>query len=48
MLALPPLAVLAAFALPTLQRSVAAAIDWFSVGFFTLGAVAIWVIYASL
>ena len=35
MLALPPLAVLAAFALPTLQRSTAAAIDWFSVFFFT-------------
>ena len=36
MLALPPLAVLAAFALPTLQRSTAAAIDWFSVCFFTI------------
>jgi len=48
LLALPPLALLAAFALPTLQRSVAAAIDWFSVGFFTLGAITIWVIYASL
>jgi hypothetical protein len=48
MLALPPLAVLAAFALPTLQRSVAAAIDWFSVAFFSVGAIAIWVIYASL
>ncbi len=33
MLALPALAVLAAFALPTLQRSAAAAIDWFSVCF---------------
>lgn len=48
LLALPPLAVLAAFALPTLQRSVAAAVDWFSVGFFTLGAIAGWVVYASL
>ena len=35
MLALPALAVLAAFALPTLQRATAAAIDWFSVFFFS-------------
>ena len=38
MLGLPPLAVLAAFALPTLQRSTAAAIDWFSVFFFSIAA----------
>ncbi len=48
MLSLPALAVLAAFALPTLQRGVAAAIDWFSVFFFSLGAISVWVIYASL
>ena len=48
MLALPPMAALAAFALPTLQRSTAAAIDWFSVCFFTICAIAIWVIYASV
>lgn len=48
MLGLPPLAVLAAFALPTLQRSTAAAIDWFSVCFFTIAAVVIWVIYLSM
>jgi hypothetical protein len=48
MLALPPLALLAAFALPTLQRATAAAIDWFSVSFFTLFAAAIWVVYASM
>jgi 4-amino-4-deoxy-L-arabinose transferase-like glycosyltransferase len=48
MLALPPLAVLASFALPTLQRSTAAAIDWFSVFFFTVCALVIWVIYVSL
>ena len=48
MLGLPPLAVLAAFALPTLQRSTAAAIDWFSVCFFTAFALAIWVVYASM
>ena len=48
MLGLPPLAVLAAFALPTLARSTAAAIDWFSVFFFTLGAIVIWVVYVSI
>ena len=48
MLGLPPLAVLAAFALPTLQRSTAAAIDWFSVCFFTAFAAAIWFVYASM
>jgi 4-amino-4-deoxy-L-arabinose transferase-like glycosyltransferase len=48
MLALPGLAVLAAFALPTLKRSAAAAIDWFSMFFFTLCAVTIWVVYASV
>ncbi len=47
-LALPALAVLAAFALPTLQRATAAAIDWFSVFFFSGAALAVWVIYASL
>jgi hypothetical protein len=48
MLALPALAVLASFALPTLKRNVSAAVDWFSVCFFSFGAIAIWVIYASL
>ena len=48
MLGLPPLAVLAAFALPTLQRSAAAAIDWFSVCFFTIFAAAVWVVYLSM
>ena len=48
MLALPPLAVLAAFALPTLRRSTAAAIDWFSVFFFSACALAIWVIYIAM
>ena len=48
MLALPGMAVLAAFALPTMRRSVSAAIDWFSVFFFTVCALAIWVIYLSL
>lgn len=48
MLGLPPLAVLAAFALPTLQRSTAAAIDWFSVFFFSTCALVIWVIYVAM
>ncbi len=48
MLALPALAPLAAFALPTLQRSTAAAIDWFSVFFFSACAIVIWVIYAAM
>ncbi|HET7864082.1 MAG TPA: hypothetical protein VFL86_06700 [Burkholderiaceae bacterium] len=48
MLALPPLAVLASFALPTLHRGTSSAIDWFSVFFFSVWALAIWVIYASV
>jgi hypothetical protein len=47
LLGLPGLAVLAAFALPTLNRSTSAAIDWFSMILFTLLAGAIWVIYVS-
>jgi len=48
MLALPALAVLAAFTLPTLQRSTSAAIDWFSVFFFSICALAIWVLYIAM
>ncbi len=48
LLGLPGMAVLAAFALPTLKRSAAAAIDWFSMCFFTACAITIWVVYASL
>ncbi|HEY6134569.1 MAG TPA: hypothetical protein VIW70_11370 [Rubrivivax sp.] len=48
LLALPGLAVLAAFALPTLRRSASALIDWFSMCFFTLCALTIWVIYAAM
>lgn len=48
MLALPALAVMAAFALPTLQRGTAAAIDWFSVFFFTGAAIALWVVYLAV
>ena len=48
MLAVPGVAVLAAFALPTLKRSAGSAIDWFSVFFFTTLAIAIWVFYVSM
>jgi hypothetical protein len=48
MLALPPLALLAAFALPTLQRSTASAIDWFSVFFFTIAAATGWLFYVAM
>ncbi len=46
--ALPALAVLAAFALPILQRSLGSALDWFSVFFFTVCATAIWIYYAAM
>ncbi len=48
MLGLPGFAVLAAFALPTLARGTSAAVDWFSVFFFSACAIAIWVIYAAM
>ncbi|MCM5680955.1 hypothetical protein M8A51_15625 [Schlegelella sp. S2-27] len=48
LLALPSMAVLAAFSLPTLRRGVASAVDWFSVFFFSICALALWVIYASM
>lgn len=47
LLALPALAALAAFALPTLSRSVAALIDWFTLLFFSASAIAIWVIWIA-
>ena len=48
MLGVPGAAVLAAFALPTFKRSTTAAIDWFSMFFFSLSAIAIWVIYMAM
>lgn len=48
LLSLPPLAALAAFALPTLQRSVTSLIDWFTLLFFTTCALAIWVIWIAM
>jgi 4-amino-4-deoxy-L-arabinose transferase-like glycosyltransferase len=48
LLGLPALAALAAFALPTLSRSVGALIDWFTLLFFSGCAFIIWVIWISL
>ncbi|MEO8118974.1 MAG: hypothetical protein ABI606_06595 [Rhodoferax sp.] len=48
LLALPALATLAAFALPTLGRSVAALIDWFTLIFFSGCAFTIWVIWIAM
>jgi len=48
LLSLPSLACLAAFALPTLKRSFSALIDWFTLLFFSGGAVTIWVVWFSL
>lgn len=48
LIGLPGLAILAAFALPTLRRGATAAIDWFSMCFFTICAIAIWVIYVAM
>lgn len=47
LLALPGVAVLAAFALPTLSRNSSAAVDWFSVFFFSSLAAGLWAIYLS-
>lgn len=48
MLALPALAVLAALALPTLRRSATAALDWFSVLFFSTCVAFIWAMYIAM
>ncbi len=48
LLALPALAALAAFALPTLRRSVAALIDWFTLIFFSGCAFTIWVVWIAM
>jgi hypothetical protein len=48
LLALPALAALAAFALPTLKRQVAAAIDWFTLLFFTGCGIIIWVVWLAM
>ncbi len=48
LLALPALAALAAFALPTLRRSVTALIDWFTLIFFTGCALIVWVVWVAM
>jgi hypothetical protein len=48
MLAVPGVAVLAAFALPTLKRATGAAIDWFSVSLFSVLALVVWVFYLGM
>lgn len=48
LLALPALAALAAFALPTLRRSVSALIDWFTLLFFTACGLVIWVVWFAM
>ena len=48
LLALPPMATLAAFALPTLQRQVAALIDWFTLLFFSGCGIVIWVVWIAM
>ena len=48
LLAIPGIAVLAAFALPTLSRSGSAAVDWFSVFFCGGLALAVWAVFLSL
>ena len=47
-LALPPMATLAAFALPTFRRSFSAFIDWFTLIFFTGCAFIIWVVWIAM
>jgi 4-amino-4-deoxy-L-arabinose transferase-like glycosyltransferase len=42
LLTLPALAVLASFALPTLNRSLSGMVDWFSVFFFSAAALFVW------
>jgi hypothetical protein len=48
LLAMPALASLAAFALPTLRRSMAALIDWFTLLFFSGSAVVIWTVWLAM
>lgn len=48
LMSLPALAALAAFSLPTLKRSVAALVDWFTLIFFSGCALIIWVIWVAM
>ena len=47
LLGLPAIATLAAFALPTFRRSISALMDWFTLLFFTAGAIVIWVVWLA-
>ena len=47
-LALPGLAVLASFALPTLKRRASALIDWFALLFFTGAGLVVWIIWLAM
>lgn len=47
-LALPGIATVAAFALPTFKRSLGALIDWLTLFFFTISAITIWVVWISV
>lgn len=48
LLTLPAIAAVAAFALPTLRRSLGALIDWLTLIFFTVCALTIWVVWLSV
>ncbi len=48
LLGLPAFAALAAFALPTFRRAMAALIDWFTLIFFSIAAITIWVIWFAV
>lgn len=48
LLSLPGFAVLAAFALPTMRRSMSSLIDWFTLLFFSVCALIIWVIWFAM
>ncbi|WP_374433400.1 hypothetical protein [Inhella sp.] len=48
LVALPGLAVLASFALPTLKRGASAMLDWFSLFFFSAAALFVWAYYLAL
>lgn len=48
LLGLPTMAALAAFALPTLKRAMAALIDWFTLLFFSALALALWVVWVAM
>ncbi len=48
LLTFPAVATLAAFALPTLRRSIGALIDWFTLLLFSILAITIWVVWLSL